>query len=108
MPQILQRSVLDWPQGVSVYQPDKCFNGYTLFCPVSSPTIYLIDMDGEVVHMWFVGDGSTSKTTTHAKYVGDGRILCGANWLTELTGPEMLYGNTVPKGLKRIHMAARD
>ena len=28
---LLGRSVLDWPTGVTVYEPEKCFNGYTLY-----------------------------------------------------------------------------
>ena len=98
MQRIPQQSVLDWQQGVSVYHPEKCFNGYTLFCPVSSPTIYLIDMSGEVVHMWFVGEGSSSKTATHAKYVGEGRILCGANWVTELDWSGNVVWHYRPEG----------
>ncbi len=49
--------------GVTLYQPARCFNGYTLFCesyedPSSAPdgtgSVYLIDMKGNVVHRWHV------------------------------------------------------
>jgi len=49
--------------GVIVYKPEKCFKGYTLFCPsYEDPSltedgrgeIYLIDMEGNPVHIWHV------------------------------------------------------
>ena len=95
---ISQRSVLDWPKGVTVYHPQKCFGGYTLFCPVSSPAIYLIDMTGEVVHMWFVGEGANRKTATHAKYMGEGRILYGSNWITEMDWDGNVVWHYRPEG----------
>lgn len=76
------RSIVDWPTGVTVYDPEKCFNGYTLFCPgIGSPLIYLMDMVGEIVHLWFVKE---SETSYHAKYLGNGHILYASNWLTEV------------------------
>ena len=43
----------DGPTGVIKYNPDKCFQGYTLFAPVvNCTTTYLIDMNGDVVHTW--------------------------------------------------------
>ena len=50
-------------EGVVVYKPEKCFNGYTLFCTsYEDPSlakdgkaeIYLIDMEGKPVHTWYV------------------------------------------------------
>jgi len=46
------RSVLDWPTGVTVYKPDKCYNGYTVVVPYRSTLMFLIDMRGRVVHAW--------------------------------------------------------
>jgi len=46
------RSVLDWPSGVTVYKPEKCYNGYTVVNPYRSETIFLVDMAGRVVHVW--------------------------------------------------------
>ena len=49
--------------GISIYDPEKCFNGYTLLCEsYEDPSlaadgkgrIYLIDMDGSIVHRWYV------------------------------------------------------
>jgi len=49
---LLGRSVLDWPTGVTVYEPEKCFNGYTVVVPYRSQLMFLIDMSGRVVHVW--------------------------------------------------------
>ena len=47
--------------GLRIHDPGSCFPGYTLYCPsipkfAPSETpegeIYLIDMDGELVHRW--------------------------------------------------------
>ncbi|MFQ5808306.1 MAG: hypothetical protein ACE5JM_01700 [Armatimonadota bacterium] len=49
---IPNRSVLDWPTGVTVFKPEKCYNGYTVVTPYRSSLIFLIDMLGRVVHVW--------------------------------------------------------
>jgi len=49
---MLGRSVVDWPSGVTVYKPGKCFNGYTVVVPFRSEKLFLIDMAGRVVHIW--------------------------------------------------------
>ncbi|HUV93810.1 MAG TPA: hypothetical protein VMX14_03115 [Anaerolineae bacterium] len=49
---IVNRSVLDWPTGVTLYKPEKCYNGCTVVNPFLSRTVYLIDMMGGVVHQW--------------------------------------------------------
>jgi len=46
------RSVLDWPTGVTVYKPEKCYNGYTVANPYRAEIIFLIDMAGRVVNVW--------------------------------------------------------
>lgn len=41
------------PTGVLKYNPEKAYDGYTLFSPmVNCKTSYLIDMEGHVVHKW--------------------------------------------------------
>src|SRR5579862_8652609 len=37
--------------GLGMNDP-KAFQGYTLFCPLSSTKAYLIDMTGRVMHAW--------------------------------------------------------
>lgn len=102
------RSVLEWPQGVTVYQREKCFSGYTLLCPFGSPMIYLIDMDGEVVHIWFVEPssaegkevGTRAGRTYHAKYIGNGHIIYMSDWLTELDWEGNLVWHYRPEGVE--------
>jgi len=47
--------------GVTIYKPDKCYHGYTLFCHTHEDQrlgrdlyayMYLIDMEGRIVHRW--------------------------------------------------------
>lgn len=39
--------------GTTIYDPDKCFNGYTLFTYLyTDPEVKLIDMNGNLVHKW--------------------------------------------------------
>ena len=40
-----------FPMGTTIYQHDKCFNGYTLF-PASGYGAVLINMNGQAVHLW--------------------------------------------------------
>lgn len=40
-----------YPMGVTIYNPEKCFNGYTLF-QAKGLGAMLINMNGEAVHLW--------------------------------------------------------
>jgi hypothetical protein len=37
--------------GVVIHDPDRAYRGYNIFCGVT-PHVYLMDMNGEVVHFW--------------------------------------------------------
>ena len=48
-------------KGVTIYRPDKCYHGYTLFCHTHEDLrlgtdllapMFLIDMEGNIVHQW--------------------------------------------------------
>ena len=39
------------PTGVTIYKPEKCFNGYTVF-PAPEHGVVLMDMNGGVVNFW--------------------------------------------------------
>ena len=41
----------DEPRGLRLREPDA-FEGYTLLGPLNSRNVYLVDMDGQVVHTW--------------------------------------------------------
>lgn len=40
-----------YPTGTTIYEPNRCWNGYTVFQPVTMGAI-LIDMNGNVVNRW--------------------------------------------------------
>jgi len=40
-----------FPHGTTIYKPEKCFNGFTIFTAEGYQTV-LIDMNGNVVHHW--------------------------------------------------------
>ena len=60
-----------YPIGTTVYHPAKCFNGYTLYCVSHSTeeeSICLIDMNGNIVHLW-------NTTGGRAKLLTNGNLL---------------------------------
>jgi hypothetical protein len=86
------RSVVNWPIGLTVYDRERAFPGYTLLTPFHSPIVYLLDMNGAVVHIWFVPQ------TIHAKYTGGGNILVTSlsksveAWVFEIWGEDTFKG----------------
>lgn len=86
------KSVINWDTGLTVYDRERACPGYTLLTPFHSPIVYLLDMNGEVVHLWFVPQ------TIHAKYVGGGNILVTSlsksveAWVYELEGEDNFKG----------------
>jgi hypothetical protein len=58
-------------QSVSICDPTRAYNGYTLFPPQYGKDVWLIDMNGRVVHRW--------KMEHHPG--GDGRLLPNGNLL---------------------------
>lgn len=61
-----------FPTGTTIYNPEKCFNGYTLY-PSMKPGVgaLLVDMNGEVVRQWPDYDGFM------VNLLPEGRILGG-------------------------------
>ncbi len=39
-------------KGVTYYNPSKAYNGYTLFAPLYTRDVWLIDMEGNIVQRW--------------------------------------------------------
>ena len=58
--------------GLTIYEPDSTYDGYTLFSPFPSDTTYLIDMWGRVVHAW---DTDTPGGFNHAYLMEDGTLV---------------------------------
>ncbi|MCE2435256.1 MAG: aryl-sulfate sulfotransferase [Candidatus Latescibacteria bacterium] len=93
----MNRSVLDWPAGVTVYHPDRCYNGYTLvhgrgpWDPVRGISAeqvdrwHLIDMKGEVVHE-FYGNPATQRGSqlfervANGHYISNGASIIEQDW----------------------------
>ena len=40
-----------YPTGTTIYKPEKCFNGFTVF-PAAGQGVMLIDMNGKEVKLW--------------------------------------------------------
>ena len=67
------------PTELIQYDPDKAFEGYTMFGAQSGENVYLIDMQGQVVHMWPVPeDWRPSVSATHARLLEDGTLERGS------------------------------
>lgn len=76
--------MLFMPSGVTFYNPEKTFAGYTLWCPITAPPsgadapndmpgeVYLMDMRGKIVHRW-----KTAFPTFQAILLENGNLLCG-------------------------------
>jgi len=61
------------PRGLRLNEPEAS-DGYTLFAPLNSKAVHLVDMDGEVVHTW----QTDSAPGAWVYLLDDGRLLrCG-------------------------------
>jgi hypothetical protein len=87
----LGRSVLDWPTGVTLYKPAKCFNGFTVITPYRSDQAFLIDMAGRVVHTW------NADPETHAEAWFFERLPNG-HWFTMTQAPQPDADNSEAAG----------
>jgi sugar lactone lactonase YvrE len=56
---------------VTVYNPARAFNGYTLFAPTFNSDAWLIDMQGRVVHHWAMETAPAS----HGKLLPNGNLM---------------------------------
>ena len=79
IPSIIYASPSVFPHGVTIYKPDKCWNGYTVLSKVIAkkpgqiPTgfsVPLIDMNGKVVHEWKNVVGFPSKLLPGGRLLG--------------------------------------
>lgn len=57
--------------GVSCYNESKAFNGYTIFAPLGGCFVWLIDMQGRIVHYW----KTPTKPGEHGVLLPDGNLL---------------------------------
>jgi len=83
------RSVIDWPTGVTVYKPDKCYNGYTVINPYRSELIFLIDMRGRVVKTWYAHPEKRAESWFS-------KLLPNGNWLSLVYRTPLLHDASSP------------
>jgi hypothetical protein len=69
------------PTELIQYDPARAYNGYTLFSPFRGKNTYLINMHGNVVHMWPYPEGwsvaGSETVEKHARLLEDGTLLRG-------------------------------
>ncbi|NOY81689.1 MAG: hypothetical protein GXP31_11895 [Kiritimatiellaeota bacterium] len=70
------------PTGTTIYQPDKCFNGYSLILTpgTGGPDLALIDMNGRAAHRWELEKPRTRGGVPRARLLRDGRLLVLRAW----------------------------
>ena len=66
-----------YPEGTTIYHPDKCYNGYTvvLLPREAGPAVALIDMNGNPVHYWQMEGWNNKGGVERARLLPDGRLL---------------------------------
>ena len=57
--------------GVTFYNPSKTYDGYTLFAPMGTKDMWLMDMQGRFVHRWPMPE----RPGLHGKLLPDGHLL---------------------------------
>lgn len=60
-------------QLVTKYDPSKAYQGYTLFGPMGSNEVFLIDMEGRFVHRW----QTSYNLSLQGKLLSNGNLLVG-------------------------------
>jgi hypothetical protein len=67
-----------FPTGTTIYDPDKTWNGYTVFSILATPAAVVIDMNGQVVKQW---DGFNVSAGGPARILPGGIVIStsGAN-----------------------------
>ncbi len=79
------------PKDVSVYDPSRCFNGYTLFATMWGTDAWLVDMEGRVVHHWEMA----TPPAGHGVLLPNGNLLwqgrgAGAMTMAAANGTEII------------------
>jgi len=81
VPVTMAYEVFQGPTELIQYDPAKAYKGYTLFSPFRGKNSYLIDMYGNVVHLWPYPEGwrtpGTEAIEKHARLLEDGTLLRG-------------------------------
>ena len=59
---------------IIVYEPEKCYNGYTLFSNYRSTTFYLMNMEGQIIHTWI------TRPAKIGELLPNGHLIYGHMW----------------------------
>jgi hypothetical protein len=59
------------PTGLTYHQSQRSTKGYTLITPAGGDSVYLIDMEGRIVHRWRL----TDVRPAYARLLDDGKLL---------------------------------
>ncbi|HUS47642.1 MAG TPA: arylsulfotransferase family protein [Phycisphaerae bacterium] len=62
-----------YPVGTTLYQPEKCWNGYTLIW--LGLKVRLVDMNGRVVNEWQMNAQPSDEGVSRARLLKNGRVL---------------------------------
>lgn len=83
------------PTELIQYDPAKAFESYTLFSPFHGKNTYLLDMHGEVVHMWPYPEGISAPgrevVEKHARLLEDGTLLRGISDRSQGNTTNVIY-----------------
>ncbi len=84
-----------YPTGVTIYDPDKCWNGFTLLDIRSDEGTPLIDMNGTVVKFWDGISGYPPRVLPGGQLIGSTGLRSG-NWQDQIDIVQVDWdGNTV-------------
>jgi hypothetical protein len=79
------------PTGVLHYDKGKAYNGYTLFSPNVSKKVYMIDMEGNLVHKW----NTRTYPGLYAELLPNGNLLRAERTQQKVCGIPGVGGNVV-------------
>ena len=77
-----------YPKGATMYKPEECYNGYTLFySPIQEgPGARLINMNGEVVHEWKFDSSRVKGPCPRVRLLENGHIIVLRGNMEEIGG----------------------
>src|SRR5688572_28749724 len=64
-----------YPTGVTIYDPARTWNGYTVLSPLATQAVIVIDMNGNVVKRW---DGFNNSAGGPARLLPGGSVIAAS------------------------------
>ena len=82
---VFSYEVFQGPTELIHHDPARAFAGYTMFGPISGEAVYLVDMQGRVVHSWPTpADWGQGPEARHARLLPDGTLQRGAGGVFQI------------------------